>query len=74
MLDFLVLFGMDLPRISCSCHFFNFDPPYLPTLIVLVGGLLFSLGSLHRRYVNVAPLSVTPKSLSLFSFFCGEVH
>ena len=64
-------FGMDLTRMPHSCEFFKFDHPSVKTVTGIVGGILFLLGSVCRRYMDVAPLSVTPKFLSLFYIFCG---
>ena len=68
MWDVLAFFGMDLTRILQSCEFVKVDPPTVPTVIVIVVVLLFSLGAKGRSYMDVAPLSATPKCLSLFFF------
>ena len=64
-------FGMDLTRMPHSCEFFKVDPPSVPTVTGMVGGILFLLGSVCRRYMDVALLSVTPNFLSPFIIFCG---
>ena len=64
---------MDLTRLSHSCQFVKVDPPVVPTVIVLVGGIFFSLGAVGRRYMYFSPLSATPESLLLFSIFCCGV-
>ena len=69
----LVYFGMDLTSIFHSCEFVKVDPPIDPTVIGMVSVILFSLGEVGRRYTDVAPLSDTPDSLSLFSVFVVEV-
>ena len=50
---------------------FQADPPDVPTVIGFIGGLLFSLGAVVRRYINVSLLSTILESLLLFSIFCG---
>ena len=59
MWDVIDYFEMDLNRISHSCGFVKVDPPDVKTVIGLVGGLLFSLGAVRRRYIVVDPLSDT---------------
>ena len=60
------LFVMDFTITSHSCEFVKVDPPSVPTVIGLVGGLLYSMGVIGRRYIDVASLSATTESLSLF--------
>ena len=69
MWDVLDSFGIDLTRISHSCGFFRVDPPDVPTVIVLEGGILFSLGYVGKRYMDVATMYTTTESLLLFSIF-----
>ena len=69
MLAVMDSFGMKLTRILPSCEFLEFDLPVVPTVIVLVGGFLFSLRYIGKRYMDVSPLYATPESLSLFSIF-----
>ena len=64
-------FGMNLTRIFHSCESINLDLPAVTTVIGIVGGILFSLGAIDRKYMDVAPMYVTPELLSLFSIFCG---
>ena len=47
-------FGIYFTRISHSCKIFKVDPPAVATVIGLVGGILFSLGAVGRRYMGVA--------------------
>ena len=63
-------FKMDLTWILHSCEFVKVYPLYVPTVIDLVGGILFSLGAIDRRYLDVSLLSDIPESLFLFSIFC----
>ena len=58
-----------MTRILHSCEFVKLDPPTVPTVISLVGGLLFLLVAVGKRYMDVNSLSATPESLSLFSIF-----
>ena len=69
MWDVLDYFVMELTRIFYSCEFVKVEPPDVSTVIYLAGGLLFSLGAVVRRYMDVDPLYVTPYRLSLFSIF-----
>ena len=62
---------MELTRISHSCEFFKVDHPAVPTVISMVGRLLFSMDAVGRRYMDVATMSSTPQSLLLFYIFCG---
>ena len=70
MWDVLDYFGMDLTRIPHSCEIFKIYPTAITTVIGLVGGILFSLGAIDRRYLDVSLLSDIPESLFLFSIFC----
>ena len=70
MWDVMDSFGMDLTRILRSCGFVKVGPLAVQTVIGLVGGILFWLGVVVRRYMDVSLMSATPKSLSLFSIFC----
>ena len=63
--------GMDLTRIFHLFEFVKVDPPTVPTVIGMVGGILFSLGAVGKRYMDVALLSATPESLSLLSICFG---
>ena len=65
----LSTFVMDLAIIPNSCEFVKVDPTTKTTTIGLVGGILFSLGTVVRIYMDVAPLYASPKYLSLFSIF-----
>ena len=49
-------FGMKLTMMSHSCEFVKIDPPAVPTVIGLFGGLLFLLGDLGKRYMEVSPM------------------
>ena len=69
MWDVLASFGIDLTRISHSCEFFRVGPPVVPTVIVLDSGILFSLGYVGKRYMDVATMYTTTESLLLFSIF-----
>ena len=71
MWDVLTSLGRNLTRISHPCEFVKVDPTAMPTIIGLVDGLLCSLGTTGKRYMDVAPLSATPESLYLFSIFRG---
>ena len=65
-------FGMDLNNILQSCELVKVDTPNVPTVIGMVGGILFSFGAVGSKYMDVATLSGTPESLLLFSIFCGK--
>ena len=56
----LSLFVMNLTRIFHSCESINLDLPAVTTVIGIVGGILFSLGAIGKRYMKVDPLSDTP--------------
>ena len=60
---------MYLTRIYNSCEFVKVDPPTFKIVIGLVSGLLFSLGAVGRKYMDVAPLSSRPELLLLFYIF-----
>ena len=50
-------------------EFFRVGPPAVPTVKGVVGGLLFSLGDIGKRYSDVAAIYTTTEFLSLFSIF-----
>ena len=62
-------FGMYFTRIYHSFEYVKVDPPDITAIIGLFSGLIFSLGNVGRRYMDVAPLSNTPDLLFLFSIF-----
>ena len=69
MWDVMYFFGMELTRILYSFEFLKVDPPAVPTLIGMTGGILLPLGALGKRYTDIAPVSATPELLLLFSIF-----
>ena len=62
---------MYLTSILHSCEFVKVDPPAVPTVICIVGGPLFSLSVVGRRYMDFDKLSATPELLSLFFLVVG---
>ena len=51
---------MELTRILHSCECFRVYNTVVLTAMGLVGGILFSLGAIGKRYMKVDPLSDTP--------------
>ena len=69
MWSVLVSLGMELTSISNSCEFVKVYSHDVPTVICMVVNILFSLGAIVRRYMDVDPLSTTPELLLLFYIF-----
>ena len=71
MWDVLDYIGMELTRIYQSCEFVKLYNPAFPTVIGMVGSLLFYFGAICMIYMDIVPLSATTESFSLFSIFRG---
>ena len=65
------LFGMDLTTIFHSFNFVDFDPPVFPTVIGLVGGILYSFFTIGSRYLDFLLCLPHPNPCCRFYFCVG---